>query len=65
MKRVCDSFLCGKTRNGINTKGEKLFQLTENVGKEQKNNMETKKFCQVLCRRLQTTSRLRLLGWYY
>lgn len=60
MKRECDSFLYGETRNGMNTKEKKLFQLKENVAKEQKNNMETSEFCQVLCRRLQTTIRVRL-----
>lgn len=41
MKRECDSFLYGETRNGINTKEEKFFQLKENVGKKQKDNTET------------------------
>lgn len=41
MKRECDSFLYGETRSEINTKKEKLFQLKENVGKKQKDNMET------------------------
>lgn len=50
--RECDSFLYGETRNRINAEGEKLFQLSENGGKEQKDNMETRKFCQALCRRL-------------